>query len=86
MSPTLVALTLVSFPCRAKLVKLICTPAKSVYSERFFSENSNIFDEKGSRLLPTRGEILLFIHHNGNKINMVYDVKINSYKKNLTNK
>ena len=44
--------------------KFLATPASSVYSERLFSEYGNIFEEKRSRLLPTTGEKLLFLHHN----------------------
>jgi len=44
--------------------KFLSTPASSVYSERFFSEYGNIFEEKRSRLLPKSGEKLVFLHHN----------------------
>ena len=57
------------FPHLKKLVpKLLATPASSVYSERMFSEYGNIFESNRSRLLPQRGEMLLFIHHNARKI------------------
>ena len=52
------------------------SPATSVYSDQCIIENGNIFDEKRSHLLATCGEMLLFIHHNGNKINNAYDVEI----------
>ena len=44
--------------------KFLSAPASSVYSERFFSEAGNVFEEKRSRLLPKTGEKLLFLHHN----------------------
>nr|XP_004213102.1 zinc finger BED domain-containing protein 4-like [Hydra vulgaris] len=48
--------------------KHLCTPASSIFSERLFSEYGNIYEKKRSRLLPKTGEMLLFIHHNGRKI------------------
>lgn len=47
--------------------KLLCTPSSSVFSERMYSEYGNIFEAKRSRLLPRKGEKLLFIHHNARK-------------------
>ena len=47
--------------------KLLCTPSSSAFSERMYSEYGNIFEDKRSRLLPKKGEKLLFIHHNGRK-------------------
>jgi len=44
--------------------KFLATSASSVYSDRLFSEYGNIFEEKRSRLLPTTGKKLLFLHHN----------------------
>ena len=44
--------------------RALSTPASSVYSERLFSEYGNIYEKKRSRLLPTRGEKMLFLHHN----------------------
>nr|XP_047132296.1 uncharacterized protein LOC124811111 [Hydra vulgaris] len=56
------------FPLLKELaLKLLAPPASSVFSERLFSEYGNIFEKKRSRLLPQCGEMLLFIHHNGNK-------------------
>ena len=49
-------------------LKRLCTPASSVFSERMFSEYGNIYEKKRSRLLLKTGEMLLFIHHNGMKI------------------
>ena len=49
-------------------LKHLCTPASSVFSKRMFSEYGNIYEKKRSRLLPKTGEMLLFIHHNGMKI------------------
>nr|XP_012562179.2 zinc finger BED domain-containing protein 4-like [Hydra vulgaris] len=48
--------------------KHLCTPASFIFSERLFSEYGNIYEKKRSRLLPKTGEMLLFIHHNGRKI------------------
>ncbi|XP_065683458.1 zinc finger BED domain-containing protein 4-like [Hydra vulgaris] len=48
--------------------KYLCNPASSIFSERLFSEYGNIYEKKRSRLLPKTGEMLLFIHHNGRKI------------------
>lgn len=57
-----------NFPLLRELArKLLCTPSSSVFSERMYSEYGNIFEEKRSRLLPRKGEKLLFIHHNGRK-------------------
>lgn len=47
--------------------KLLCTPSSFVFSERMYSEYGNIFEAKRSRLLPRKGEKLLFIHHNARK-------------------
>ena len=56
------------FPLLKELaLKLLAPPASSIFSERLFSEYGNIYEKKRSRLLPQRGEMLLFIHHNGNK-------------------
>ena len=56
------------FPILKKLAtKHLSTPASSVYSERMYSEYGNVFEDKRSRLLPKRGEMLLFVHHNGRK-------------------
>lgn len=56
------------FPLLKQLAaKYLCTSASSVYSECLFSEYGNIFEEKQTRLLPKKGEMLLFIHHNGKK-------------------
>ncbi|XP_047127648.1 zinc finger BED domain-containing protein 4 [Hydra vulgaris] len=48
--------------------KHLCTPASFIFSERLFSEYGNIYEKKRSRLLPKTAEMLLFIHHNGRKI------------------
>ena len=57
----------------AKLARrLLCTPASSVYSERIFSEFGEIYDDQRSRILPARGEKLLFIHHNYRKYAISY--------------
>ena len=56
------------FPLMHELArKLFCTPSSSVFSERMYSEYGSIFEKKRSRLLPRRGENLLFIHHNRRK-------------------
>ena len=53
------------YPSLKKVAKKFLTsPLSSVYSERLFSEFGNIYEEKGSRLLPETGEKLLFLHHN----------------------
>ena len=58
-----------SFPRISQLAKqYLSMPASNVCSERLFSEAGNIFEEKRSRLLPRNGEILLFLHHNLNRI------------------
>jgi len=58
-----------SFPRILQLAKqYLSMPASSVCSERLFSEAGNIFEEKRSRLLPRNGEMLLFLHHNLNRI------------------
>ena len=58
-----------TFPPLSKLArKLLCTPATSVYSERLFSELGIIYDDRRSRLLPTRGKKLYFIQHNEKKL------------------
>ena len=62
-----------TLPLLAKLArKLLCTPASSVYSERIFSEFGEIYDDQRSRILPARGEKLLFIHHNYRKYAISY--------------
>ena len=54
-----------TFPILSKLArKFLATPCSSVYSERLFSEFGNIYEDTRSRLLPERGEKLLFLHHN----------------------
>ena len=53
-------------------LKHLCTSASSVFSERMFSEYGNIYEKKRSRLLPKTGEMLLFIHHNGMKIDKLF--------------
>lgn len=56
------------FPLLRELArKLLCTPSSSIFSERMYSEYGDIFEEKRSRLLPRKGEKLLFIHHNVRK-------------------
>lgn len=56
------------FPLLRELArKLLCTPSSSVFSERMYSEYGNIFEDKRSRLLPSKGEKLLFMHHNARK-------------------
>ena len=52
---------------RAAALKHLSTPCSSVYSERLFSEAGTVWEEKRSRLLPARGEKLLFLHHNAKK-------------------
>ncbi len=60
-----------NFPLLRELArKLLCTPSSLVFSERMYSEYGNIFEEKWSRLLPRKGEKLLFIHHNGRKFSL----------------
>ena len=44
--------------------KHLAAPASSVYSERLFSKQGNIYDKKRSRLRPGISEKLLFLHHN----------------------
>ena len=57
-----------NFPLmQAAAKKHLGTPSSSVFSERMFSEAGTIFDDRRSRLLPNRGEKLLFLHHNANK-------------------
>ena len=43
---------------------LLGAPPSSVYSERLWSEYGDIYDKKRSRILPTRGNKMLFLHHN----------------------
>ena len=45
-------------------MQALSVPASTVYSERLFSEAGNIYEKKRSRLLPTRGAKMLFLHHN----------------------
>ena len=51
--------------------KYLGTPCSSVYSERLFSELSNIFTDNRTSLQPDRAESLLFLHHNLRLIQMV---------------
>ena len=58
-----------SFPRISQLAKqYLSMPASSVCLERLFLEAGNIFEEKRSRILPRKGEIVLFLHHNLNRI------------------
>ena len=53
------------YPLLSRLAQVyLAIPASSVYSERLFSEAGNIYEAKRSRLLPTRSEQMLFLHHN----------------------
>ena len=50
------------FPLLAKMAQhLLAPPPTSVPSEQVFSEASDIYDEKRSRLNPEKAEVLLFI-------------------------
>ena len=45
-------------------IKYLGTPPSSVYSERLFSSAGIVFEEKRNKLLPEKGECLLFIQKN----------------------
>ena len=51
---------------------LLAKLSSSVFSERMCSEYGNIFEERRSRLLPRKGEKLLFLHDNSKKNNMQF--------------
>ena len=56
------------FPTLARLArKFLSAPCSSVYSERLFSEFGHVYEDTRSRLLPARGEKILFLHHNVKK-------------------
>ena len=56
-------------PTLAKLAKkYLCVPASSVYSERLFSEYSDLYENNRNLLRPDIAEKLLFLHQNWSRL------------------
>ena len=62
-----------SYPNLVKVaIKYLGTPPSSVYSERLFSSAGIVFEERHNKLLPEKGEHLLFTQKNLGILNLHY--------------
>ena len=52
--------------------RYLSEPPSSVYSERLFSEASNLYEQKRNRLVPKTGETLLYLQNNLTKQEYVF--------------